>query len=62
MKSKTKNPKHHERTPIADGDARPDHQEDALKAGEKKSREDNKKLTAERGADTDSLEDFKDAK
>lgn len=49
-------------TPIIDGDARPDM---PLNIEDKKGRKrpkDEKKFTAERGSDMNSLEDFKDAK
>ncbi len=45
---------------VPDGDTRPDHQEDAW-AAEKKVR-DREKLSTERRADVNTLEDFKDAK
>jgi hypothetical protein len=51
-------------TPIQDGDTRPDqnlHGESRKKAGSPLGSE-KKKLTKERGADMNTLEDYKDAK
>jgi hypothetical protein len=65
MKSKKgKISKEREHTPIIDGDTRPDHQEDALMPEKRKTpdKTKEKKMTSERGADMDTLEDFKDAK
>lgn len=51
-------------TPIIDGDARPDEQERAARAEKYLSEKEKtgKKLTEERSADINSLEDYKDAK
>jgi hypothetical protein len=60
---KDKNKKQEEiQTPVPDGDTRPDqNQEPDLSPGKLiVNRE--KKITKERGADIDSLEDFKDAR
>lgn len=54
-----------EQTPIMDGDTRPDKQEEAVTQERKRGpvpHKKEKKVTKERGADVDSLEDFKDAK
>jgi hypothetical protein len=64
-KNKDKEKKHiQEPSPIMDGDTRPDKQEEAVTMERKPSSAPGKekKLTEERGADIDSLEDFKDAK
>jgi hypothetical protein len=66
MKDEEKEKKNiEEQTPIIDGDARPDKQEEAVTMERKPSstpHKKEKKLTDERGADVDSLEDFKDAR
>lgn len=65
MKDKKKKPIIEEQTPIMDGDSRPDKQEEAVTMERKRGpmpHKKEKKVTKERGADVDSLEDFKDAK
>lgn len=65
-----KNEKHkkkdvQERIPIMDGDTRPDKQEEAVTQERKPApvpHKKDRKFTEQRGADVDSLEDFKDAK
>lgn len=65
-----KNEKHkkkdvQERAPIMDGDTRPDKQEEAVTQERKSApvpHKKDRKFTEPRGADIDSLEDFKDAK
>lgn len=54
-----------ERAPIMDGDTRPDKQEEAVTQERKSApvpHKKDRKFTEPRGADVDSLEDFKDAK
>lgn len=64
MKNKEKEIREKRETPIVDGDARPDDQERAAKAKKYLSEKEKtkNKLTKERGADINSLEDYKDAK
>lgn len=65
MKKEKHKKKEVERTPIMDGDTRPDKQEEAATMERKSSpvpRKKDMKFTEPRSADTDSLEDFKDAK
>jgi hypothetical protein len=62
MKNKNTNESH---TPISDGDTRPDQNIDGKTKkdpGAPRNEENKKPLTQERGADTNTLEDFKDAK
>ena len=49
-------------TPIQDGDTRPDQNLEGNKPGPVPSPSDRSKITKERGADVNTLEDFKDAK
>jgi hypothetical protein len=51
-----------ERTPIIDGDSRPDKNIEPDRVIGTVKRKSEKKITTERAADTDTLEDFKDAK
>jgi hypothetical protein len=66
MKSKEEEKEIREKreTPIIDGDARPDENERAAKAEKFLAEKEKagKKLTKERGADINSLEDYKDTK
>lgn len=61
MEDKEKEIREKRETPIMDGDARPDEADRAERflAEKEKSKH---KATKERAADTDSVEDFKDAK
>jgi hypothetical protein len=49
-------------TPIIDGDTRPDKQETVIDKKVSANTKKEKKFTKERGADINTLEDFKDAK
>jgi hypothetical protein len=60
-KADTKKIKEMKETPVSDGDTRPDYQERAARFLSEKEKA-KKKLTSERAADNNSLEDFKDAK
>jgi hypothetical protein len=65
MKNKKhNNPKESERTPIIDGDTRPDQniEPQPLPKGEIEEQKKKKEFTPERGRDVNSLEDFKDKK
>lgn len=61
MKNKTNEER---QTPIIDGDARPDQNIDGLtdKKSKSKNQPAKKPFTKERGADINTLEDYKDAK
>jgi hypothetical protein len=64
MKKDNKNIREKMQTPIQDGDTRPD-QNTGSGATENTSpipKKNSKKLTKERGADTNTMEDYKDAK
>jgi len=51
--------------PVSDGDTRPDHQDrenDEIRKADLVAKKGDKKLSPERSGDTNTLEDFKDAK
>ena len=64
MKNERKTDRKKERTPIMDGDARPDKmiEPDAPAEENKKPEDEKDALTSNRSADVNNLEDYKDAK